>query len=237
MTKINRIEEIKFDPGVFTVCAPVRTVEAYLALPLEQRERRVWFWPFKWYTEPYALEWGEDGIFGLFSEWDKFRAYTKKKYPVQSFIRNEIHIMFLVFRRRWLDVKYWVKNRIINPRKEMRAVVFPSRYQDLDSIIITFCLECVVEYVDREKCFDTIVWDNDEEHIQRARVIKEIYAYAKTGRKALQDKIDKEWEYIPSGGKHSLKVYEPIELLEQEMADLDTKYCTWVVSNRSYLWT
>ena len=85
MTKINRIEEIKFDKGT-------HTVEAYLALPLEQKERRVWFWPFKWYIEPCALECGEDGIFEFLSEWDKFETYTKKRYPVQSFIRNEIHI-------------------------------------------------------------------------------------------------------------------------------------------------
>ena len=90
MTKINRIEEIEFHRGV-------HTVEVYLTLPLEQRERRVWFWPFKWYIEPYALECGEDGIFGFFSEWDKFKTYTKKKYPVQSFIRNEIQIEFLRF--------------------------------------------------------------------------------------------------------------------------------------------
>ena len=204
------------------------TVKGYLELPLNEREKRVWFWPFKWYQKPYALGLGE---------WDKLDEYTKKNYPVQYFLREEVYMWSYRLDRRLRDIKYAIKHRIINPRKEMRAKTFPPRYQDLDTIIVDFCLECIVEYVDREKCFDTILWDRDEEHIQRARVIKEIYAYAKTGRKALQDKIDKKWEYIPSGGNHSLKVYEPIELLEQEMTDLDTKYSTWVVSNRAYLWT
>jgi len=230
MTKINHIEEIEFN-------REVHTVEAYLALPLEQKERRVWFWPFKWYIEPYALECGEDGIFGFFSEWDKFKAYTKKKYPVQSFIRNEIHIEFLRFQRRWRDVKYWVKYRIWRPRHEMMKNVFLPDYRDLDSLIVSFCLECVVEYVDREKCFETIVWDSDEEHIQRARMIKEVYAYAKTGRKALLQEIEDMWTKFEYDKAKGLTQYDAIHIKEQEITDLDTKYCTWVVSNRDGLWT
>ena len=214
----------------------VHTLEGYLALPLNQKERRVWFWPFKWYIEPYALERGKD-TFGFLSGWYKFEAYTKKKYPVQSFIRNKIHIGFLVLQRRWLDVKCWVKNRIRNPRKEMIKNVFPPDYRDLDSLIVSFCLECVVEYVDRERCFDNIVWDGDEEHIQRARMIKEIYAYAKTGRKALLKEVEDTWTDFEYDKAKGITQYDSIYIKEQELTDIDTKYCTWVVSNRDGLWT
>ncbi len=204
------------------------TVKQYLELPLNEREKRVWFWPFKWYQEPYALE---------LDQWDKFNKYTKKNYPVQHFLREEASMWLYILDHRLRDVKYTIKNYIINPRKELRAKTFPPRYQDLDAIIVAFCLECIVEYVDREKCFENIVWDSDEEHIQRARMIKEVYAYAKTGRKALLQEIEDTWTKFEYSKAKGITQYDAINIKEQEIADLDTKYCTWVVSNRDGLWT
>ena len=115
--------------------------------------------------------------------------------------------------------------------------VFPSEFRDLDSLIVSFCLECVIEYVDREKCFEIFNWDSDEKHIQNAQMIKEVYVYAKTGRGALLKETDDMWTNFKWDKNKDMTQYEAIHIKEQELTDLDTKYCTWIVSNRDRLWT
>jgi hypothetical protein len=68
-------------------------------------------------------------------------------------------------------------------------------------------------------------------------MIKEVYAYAKTGRKALLQEIEDMWTKFEYDKAKGLTQYDAINIKEQEIADLDTKYCTWVVSNRDGLWT
>jgi len=228
------------------------TLSEYLALDVSKRERRVWYWPTKWYDEPYALEMGE---------WDKFHAYTQKVYPVQSFIRNDLDIHFMRLKRKLRELKSWIKYRVNHPRKEIIKNVFIPEYQDLDSIIVKFCLACIVEYVEKEKCFERIVWDsdvnsatdantvkeihtytkymvgfNDEDRAIDAHMIKEIYTYAKCERPLLLQEIEMLWKNLPDKVS-DMKEYEPINLKEQLVKDLDTKWCTWVITHRDRLWT
>ena len=205
----------------------VSTVAQFLALPASLREHRVWYWPTKWYDEPYALEMGE---------WDIFRAYTQKEYPVQSFIRNDLDIHFLKLKRKLRELKSWIKYRINHPRKQIIKSVFIPEYQDLDSIIVKFCLACIVEYVEKEKCFEHIVWDSDEDRAIDAHMIKEIYTYAKCTRPLLLQEIQMLWKSLPDKVS-DMKEYDPINLKEQEVKDLDTKWCAWVVTHRDRLWT
>ena len=205
----------------------VSTVAQFLALPASLREHRVWYWPTKWYDEPYALEMGE---------WDIFRAYTQKEYPVQSFIRNDLDIHFLKLKRKLRELKSWIKYRINHPRKQIIKSVFIPEYQDLDSIIVKFCLACIVEYVEKEKCFEHIVWDSDEDRAIDAHMIKEIYTYAKCTRPLLLQEIQMLWKSLPDKIS-DMKEYELINLKEKEVEDLDTKWCAWVVTHRDRLWT
>lgn len=205
----------------------VSTVAQFLALPASLREHRVWYWPTKWYDEPYALEMGE---------WDIFRAYTQKEYPVQSFIRNDLDIHFLKLKRKLRELKSWIKYRINHPRKQIIKSVFIPEYQDLDSIIVKFCLACIVEYVEKEKCFEHIVWDSDEDRAIDAHMIKEIYTYAKCTRPLLLQEIQMLWKSLPDKVS-DMKEYELINLKEKEVEDLDTKWCAWVVTHRDRLWT
>lgn len=203
------------------------TVSEYLALDISKRERKVWYWPTKWYVEPYALE---------LNEWDKLYAHLKMTYPIQHFIRMDCNIMFCRIQYRWRNIKRWCKYRFNHPRKHMIKAVFTRDYQDLDTIAVNFCLEAIVEYVDREKCFEHLVWDDTGERIQQAAMIKEIYEYATKGRNLLGKDINLLWTDVPLKNTR-LDDYAVIEIKEKEIEDLDTKYCNWVISNRKHLWT
>ena len=203
------------------------TVSEYLALDISKRERKVWYWPTKWYVEPYALE---------LNEWDKLYAHLKVTYPIQHFIRMDCNIMFCRIRHKWNNVKRWCKYRLNHPRKHMMKAVFTRDYQDLDTITVNFCLEVIVEYVDREKCFEHLVWDDTSERIQQAAMIKEIYEYATKGRNLRAKEINLLWTDVPLTNTR-LDDYVVLEIKEKEIEDLDTKYCNWVISNRKHLWT
>ena len=131
----------------------IHTLSEYFALDVSRRERKVWYWPTKWYIEPYALQ---------MEEWDKFHAHIQKEYPIQYFIRDVLLLKFITLKRKLRELKSWIKYRVNHPRKQIIKSVFIPEYQDLDSIIVKFCLACIVEYVEKEKCFEHIVWDSDD---------------------------------------------------------------------------
>ena len=230
----------------------IHTLSEYFALDVSRRERKVWYWPTKWYIEPYALQ---------MEEWDKFHAHIQKEYPIQYFIRDVLLLKFITLKRKLRELKSWIKYRVNHPRKQIIKSVFIPEYQDLDSIIVKFCLACIVEYVEKEKCFEHIVWDSDdnratdantikeihthskyivgfnnEDRATDAHMIKEIYTYAKCTRPLLLQEIQMLWKSLPDKVS-DMKEYDPINLKEQEVKDLDTKWCTWVVTHRDRLWT
>jgi hypothetical protein len=123
----------------------------------------------------------------------------------------------------------------------MRDKVFTREYRDLDCIIVEFCLQCVIEYVDREKCFDQILFDYSEKLETFAAQLKECYAYATKGRQEILNEIKKAWEDVPlmmnDLAQNKMDRYNKVTELEEKLVEADTQVCEWVVKNRRLLWT
>ena len=133
------------------------------------------------------------------------------------------------------DIKLDVKGRTINPRKEMRNKVFPHRWNDLTESIVTFHLEALIEFVDREKCFDNIEYNSDNHHREFAKGLKECYDYAKITRPSLKLKLEEAYKDVPFEGDF-LVVYKEVNKITTDMKEYDTKVCEWVIKNRDYFW-
>lgn len=190
-------------------------------------EKRVLWWPFKWYVPPTTLEWGE---------WEKEEAFFKKNYPVQYFFRETVVCWFSRYiSHKYTDIKYNIKGWIKNPRKEMRDNLFPIRLNDLTDTIVNFHLEAVIEMVDREKCFEIADYNFTEEHKEFANSLKECHYYAKVTRPALLDKIDKAYDNLPENESYEV-TYKEINKIESEIEEYDTKVCEWVIKNRKHFW-
>jgi tRNA nucleotidyltransferase/poly(A) polymerase len=196
----------------------------------------VWYWPCPLYIKPYAFRAGDNTM----HEWDKFDAYIKKEYPVQYFFRETVSDFFDNIRRRWATIKYDTKCYIKIPRKEMRDKVFNREYRSLDTVIVEFCLECVIEYVDREKCFEEIVFDSTDELKTFAAQLKECHEYAVKGRLEIKEEIEKAWHNIlmcrENGESNSHSQYEKITELENKLEQADTQVLEWVIKNRKQFW-
>jgi len=214
----------------------VHTVDEYKAMPRQSRELVVWYWPSPLYIKPYALTAGNDFI----GEWTKFDAYIKKEYPVQYFFRETVVGFFQDIETSCRRIKWKIYPYIKIPRKEMRDKVFTRECRDLDSIIVEFCLQCVIEYVDREKCFEDIVYDSTEELKTFAAQLKECHAYATKGRKEILNEIEKAWDAVPlvmnDISQNKMEKYAKVTELETKLEEADTQVLEWVIKNRTQFW-
>lgn len=216
---------------------PCSTLEKYLALPLEQREVRVWWWPTKWYVPPYAMEMKSAHGCKWLSEWDRFDNYTREHYPVQRWLREDVYDFFVyTVAFNYRELKRKIKHRIKNPRKKMRDAVFPFTYWDLQTHIVEFHVQCIIEFVEREKCFDVISWDWNEEVKRTGKELKEAYEYCKTGRAKLIADVDKAFDNVPNDKPYA-EAYREVNRAEAWLKECDDKLCTWVIQNRESLWT
>jgi hypothetical protein len=190
-------------------------------------EKNVWWWPTKWYIEPHAL--------GLY-DWKEANEYFKSNYPVQYLLRHEIAYSYNVhISMRLRDLKYKIKNTLRNPRKEMRDSVFPSDWSDLTESITKFHTEAVIEFVDREKCFETVDYSSDEIHKKFQTELLEMHEYAKTKRPELVEQLDKAYERVDTNKPYH-EAYKEVREIENEIKIRDTKLCHWVIDNRDFFW-
>jgi hypothetical protein len=190
-------------------------------------EKNVWWWPTKWYIEPHAL--------GLY-DWKEANEYFKSNYPVQYLLRHEIAYSYNVrISMRLRDLKYKIKNTLRNPRKEMRDSVFPSDWSDLTESITKFHAEAVIEFVDREKCFETVDYSSDEIHKKFQTELLEMHEYAKTKRPELVEQLDKAYERVDTNKPYH-EAYKEVYEIENEIKIRDTKLCHWVIDNRDFFW-
>lgn len=214
----------------------IDTLDKYLNLPLNKRQKTVWFWPCSIYLTPITMK--RDLRSKNQNEWEKFYLYVYSNYPVQFFFRHTLDIQFSYIKRNIRELYYKLKYRIENPHKEMRDSVFPPAYQDLPNIIIKFHMECLIEYVEREDCFGKIDWDSSKEHKKIAKLIRYYYDYAKSGRDQLQKNLDAAYDRVDSHSqKPYLVMYRDVLDAENKLKESDTKLCKWVIDNREHLWS
>jgi hypothetical protein len=133
------------------------------------------------------------------------------------------------------DLKYKIKNTLRNPRKEMRDSVFPSDWSDLTESITQFHTEAVIEFVDREKCFETVDYSSDEIHKKFQTELLEMHEYAKTKRPELVEQLDKAYERVDTNKPYH-EAYKQVHEIENEIKIRDTKLCHWVIDNRDFFW-
>jgi len=150
-------------------------------------------------------------------------------------IKEKLEILWYRLGFKFRDIKRYIRYHISTPRKKMRDAVFPPEYFDLDHIVVQFHLQCIIEFVEREKYFENTVWDWNEESKAKGLELKEAYEYAKTGRAKLQEDINGAWKFI-----NNLDEPDPFKDLNEKedwLFECDTQFCKWVVENRKLLWT
>ena len=119
----------------------------------------------------------------------------------------------------------------------MRNKLFPIRWNDLAETIVQFHLETIIEFVDREKCFEIIDYTSDDQHKEFAAGLKECHYYATITRPSLLSKLDKAYESILTDSNLPYaEMYKDAISIEKEIEEYDEKVCEWVIKNRKMFW-
>ena len=179
------------------------------------------------------------------SEFDKLDAFLKQNYPVQFRVRNileNISHYFCYSFRPLSRVKTFYHNWIIGQRNEMRKAVFTRNYQDLDSMVLEFHRQCLIEFVDREKAFENNDYTRTRQDRVFASALRKHYDYATRGRAGLQKQLDAELTKVSTDMSEITadklpNLYKDYNAVEKKIIDQDTKMCNWVVKNRYRLWS
>lgn len=150
-------------------------------------------------------------------------------------IKEKLEILWYRLGFKFRDIKRYIRYHISTPRKKMRDAVFPPEYFDLDHIVVQFHLQCIIEFVEREKYFENTVWDWNEESKAKGLELKEAYEYAKTGRTKLQEDIKGAWKFINNFDEPD--PFKDLNEKEDWLFECDTQFCKWVIENRKLLWT
>ena len=175
--------------------------------------KRVWFWPARVYITPYALSW---------EYWDVFEKEIKEKYPVQHFFRKRLLNKFYLMQGK-ISFFFWkFKYFFRNPRKEMRAAVFPARWEDLDSVLENFSREMIKEFVEREEAMLHL-----ERNDSFKKQLNKYYNYVVDGR----------LKFIAQMGVASRSKTKKYISMARKLDKMDEELLCWVVKNRGRFWT
>ena len=147
----------------------------------------------------------------------------------------------------WKDLWYDQISSRVRPRQKWVYKCLPRQWQDKDSVVRLVLFECIIHFVEREKCFETIVWTWGDGSKKVVAKIREIYDWIKVVRPQMEAKM---WDAYPPMRKIDVldwvkastkeeyeSKYGEVDRLEKYIDDKDTEYLQWIVVNRSSLWT
>jgi len=149
---------------------------------------------------------------------------------------------------------YYVVRNFFKPRQAWYVKDMYYDWCDKPELIQQSLYNAIVNYVEEEKCFESIDWNDGETHQECEAFITDCYDWIKIRRPKITDKIEQiinqPWD-TSKGIKHgelnlnkfinSHKTYDELypglANLEKELEDKDTEYLCKIVKFRNYLWT
>ncbi len=210
----------------FTKFIYVKSAEEYMNMPRKDRT-----YLYLWYS--HAIVNDEHRILGRKSERDTIETFLKYRFPVQYFLRENGFKLKVKLSLLWDNVRYF-----FNPRQKWLTKQIPNSWCDKVSLIKDVNFSMIVHFVEDEKCFENTDYEGSSEgHVKFARELMECYLYIKT-RRPMLDKMY--WDAFPKDDEYTgdyQKDYGETNRLEKELEEQDTKWLTWIVTNRGFLWT
>ena len=137
---------------------------------------------------------------------------------------------------------YWNHIRCIFAPQNRWAVKLVKRtWQDKTSLIPDFLYAAIIDFVEEEKCFEEVDWENDGETARRlAAELREVYHWAKTGRAEFDQRIQSVISIVPPSPTDPFGLegdWDEYNRLTAEFEQWDDRCLEWIVKNRGILWT
>jgi len=204
----------------------VPSADAYMALPWSKRS--AWL---IWYKEPLIT--GGDRLLGRKSEREALENFIQGNHPLQYYIREKGFWLKV----RILDFKDWIRYTI-NPRQKWLTKQIPKHWCDKTHLISELNFAMVVDFIEGEKALEVTDWKaSSEQADQFSRELVDCYNYIKHHRPRLQKALENSYPDEDTMTGNYYIDYAEHNKLEIKLDKEDTKYLTWIVTNREYFWT
>ena len=152
----------------------------------------------------------------------------------------------------WTDIKCF-----FNPRQRWLTKKIPNHWCDKVELIRIVLFESLVHYVDEEKCFDVLAWDEEdiegcdlnlktffnEKRERKAKIIK-CYDYITKQRPQLSADLDKAYPEFDIDDilqicktMNYLETYGEVNRIETLIEKLDNETLSTILELRERLWT
>jgi hypothetical protein len=219
--------------------ASVQSVDAYFALPKNERER------FGLYLRPLSLPvtgfWSSNPDIKGWALWEK---EIKKQYPIQAYIRefllsydNPVYA-FLSLKKTQLNDLKWKINRLIKPlHPRIHKAYRRHEVKDVSSALIDVNFALILDFWHEEVTNSVVSWTHDKNHRDFNNQLKKAVKYIEAERPALQVRADKELTRGTFSKKSGVNKYAKYDQLEQKIEQRDTTTVLWAINNRGFFWT
>lgn len=205
----------------------VPSAEDYINMPYSKRT--VWLF---WYKEP-LISGDSSWPLGKRSERVRLDDFINKNFPIQWLVRK----IAFSFRCKLSRLRDWISNEF-NPRQKWLTKQIPKGWCDKTHLIPLVNFAMVVDFIEGEDALGTTDWEGTSDGASKfSKELKDCYDYIKIRR----PQLEKEHENSYPDEDARTGIFE-IDYAENTRLELllnkeDTKYLTWIVTNRDYFWT
>lgn len=214
------------DNNPFNKYVSAESMDAYMKMP---RSKKMTF--LFWYNYPIINN--STCIIGKKSDREALETYLQYKFPVQYWLRDNGFTLKCKITNGYRYLKYK-----LNPRQKWLTKQIPDDWSDKTHLITQLNFAMVVHFIEGEKCFDLTDYEaSGENHMKFANELKDCYDYIKNRRPDLEKQHDASYPDEETRTGVFEVDYAENTRLEVLMSKEDTKYLTWIVTNRDYFWT
>lgn len=181
-------------------------------------------------------------------EWKKWADKVSKKWPFQYLIR-EISKNIYKFCYFWTKNKFnYYKCKLFTPFNIIKLRSLPPTYNDTDIILESALEQLFIDYIEIEKPFEVLSFDENEDSKKLKEKLLKIYNYFKIDRPLLEKELNKLDRELFSHNKGDIfnmldpdartsNIFNDINKLEQQIWLENTKIYAEIILIRSNLWT
>ena len=150
------------------------------------------------------------------------------------------------------DIKYYLKNLIFRRHHLIRTKLPKGQWYDTDTRLLYGMMNLLIEYLEKEKPFEIVNWDSDEDH-KKARdemiAIRDWWLNYDNRKKEIEKALD-EWhskKFV--SGDHWIRdinaedtpevkvLFDKLHALEAKLLEEEEEMLIRLVKIRGYLWT
>ena len=190
------------------------------------------------------MVWKKTPEVATFRKFHDIDVFNKKNHPIQYFFKETIPGWFS-YKKFYLNEKYWeFKHKYLPWRNYSKCPtgLDPKQYYDIPELMIHVNFKFLERYIEKEKCFENIVWDIDCDRKFVASELEDLYFWWKNIRskrnlteEELYGKVSN--HFVGEATEEDKKIYDKLNKLEIFWHEEDNYNLKRLINIRSYMWS